>query len=102
MVTGYHADEVELHVGDRALTVVNAESRVYENFVSLAVGLRAAPAGRVVVLNGDVILAPGVLKAVVANPAALVLGVCLGRVDDEGLRVALDRGRVAKLGKGLA
>jgi choline kinase len=101
VVTGYHADEVELHVGDRALTVVNAESRVYENFVSLAVGLRAAPAGRVVVLNGDVILAPGVLKAVVANPAALVLGVCLGRVDDEGLKVALDHGRVAKLGKGL-
>ena len=41
---------------------------MYENFVSLAVGLRAAPAGRVLVLNGDVILAPGVLKAVVENP----------------------------------
>jgi choline kinase len=101
IVAGYHAEQVELHVGDRAQTVVNRESRDFENFVSLAVGLRAAAPGRVLVLNGDVILAPGVLRAVVEHPSPLVLGVCLGRVDHEGLKVELHRGRVVRLGKGL-
>ncbi len=101
VVAGYHAEQVELHVGGRAQIVVNPESREYENFVSLAVGLRAAPPGRVLVLNGDVILAPGVVKAVIENPSPLVLAVCLGRVDHEGLKVELRRGRVVGLGKAL-
>ena len=83
------------------VSVHNPLSQEYENFVSLAVGLQAAPPGRVLVLNGDVIVADGVLQAVLAETAALALGVCFGETDDEALRVEIREGRVVRLGKGL-
>ena len=101
VVTGASADDVDRQLDGRALLVHNRLSQEYENFVSLAVGLQAAPPGRVLALNGDVIVADGVLQAVLAEPAALALGVCFGETDDEALRVEIRGGRVAGLGKGL-
>ncbi len=101
VVTGAHADEVDSQLAGRARSVHNPLSQEYENFVSLAVGLEAAPPGRVLVLNGDVIVADGVLQAVLAETAALALGVCLGDTDDEALRVEIRGDRVVRLGKGL-
>lgn len=101
VVTGAHADDVDRQLDGRARSVHNPLSQEYENFVSLAVGLQAAPPGRVLVLNGDVIVADGVLQAVLAEPAALTLGVCFGEADDEALRVEIRGGRVVRLGKRL-
>ena len=101
VVTGAHADDVDRQLDGRARSVHNPLSQEYENFVSLAVGLQAAPPGRVLVLNGDVIVADGVLQAVLAETAALALGVCFGETDDEALRVEIREGRVVRLGKGL-
>ena len=100
VVTGAHADDVDRQLDGRARSVHNPLSQEYENFVSLAVGLQAAPPGRVLVLNGDVIVADGVLQAVLAETAALALGVCFGETDDEALRVEIREGRVVRLGKG--
>ncbi len=101
VVTGAHAGDLDRQLDGRAGSVHNPLSREYENFVSLAVGLEAAPPGRVLVLNGDVIVADGVLQAVLAEPAELALGVCFGETDEEALRVETREGRVVRLGKGL-
>ena len=102
VVTGFHADAVERHLDGRARPVRNPESRDCENFVSLAVGLRAAPPGPVLVLNADVILAPGVVEATLADRSPLALAVCAGATDAEALKVEITGGRVVRLGKLLA
>ena len=43
VVTGAHADDVDRQLDGRARSVHNPLSQEYENFVSLAVGLQAAP-----------------------------------------------------------
>ena len=101
VVTGAHAADVDRQLAGRARSVHNPLSQEYENFVSLAVGLRAAPPGRVLVLNGDVIVADGVLQAVLAEPAPLALGVCFGETDEEALRVEVRQDRVVRLAKRL-
>lgn len=101
VVTGAYADDVDRQLDGRARSVHNPLSQEHENFISLAVGLQAAPPGRVLVLNGDVVVADGVLQAVLAEPAAIALGVCFGETGDEALRVEISGDRVVRLGKGL-
>lgn len=105
VVVGYRDDRVR-----HALTRARAHERFFPRVVrnddharlgnawSLWLGLRAAGAREVVVLDADVAYDPGVLADLAAGPADSIL-VGEGRLDDEECAKALvdERGRVARL-----
>jgi choline kinase len=107
VVTGHGANEIESWWVARprpldAIFVHNPRYADLNNFHTLAVACAALPAGRLLVLNADIVFHPAVISDAVMAGGALTLAVEPGRVDAEALKVRIDDGRVRELGKHLA
>jgi choline kinase len=106
VVCGHQAEEVKQATRDLALdgvtTLENENYDVWNNFYSVELACSEAPAGDLVVVNGDIIYIASALAAVL-EPAAgdLFVGVADEEFDDEAMKVST-RGRVVQgLGKNL-
>jgi choline kinase len=106
VVCGHRAEEVEQATRDLALdgvmTLENESYNVWNNFYSVELACSKAPAGDLVVVNGDVIYTTSALAAVL-EPAAgdLFLGVTDEEFDAEAMKVSTHGGVVQRLGKTL-
>lgn len=106
VVCGHRAEEVEQATRDLALdgvtTLENESYEVWNNFYSVELACSEAPAGDLVLVNGDVIYIASALAAVL-DPAAgdLFLGVADEEFDDEAMKVSTHGRVVQRLGKTL-
>jgi choline kinase len=106
VVCGHRGEEVEQATRDLALdgvtTLQNESYDVWNNFYSVELACSAAPAGDLVVVNGDIIYVSSALAAVL-EPAAgdLFLAVADEEFDDEAMKVSTDGRIVQRLGKTL-
>jgi choline kinase len=107
VVTGHGRSHIEEYVGanwtgDKPTFVFNARYASWGNFHSLRVGLDQSPGLDVLVVNSDVVVAPDVYERVAAGDGDLVLAVQKKmRLDQEDMRVQLDRRAVEAIGKGI-
>lgn len=105
VVTGHGRSHVEEYVdahwtGDEPVYVFNARYASWGNFHSLRVALDQSPGRDVLVVNSDVVVVPDVYARVAAGEGDLVLAVQKKmRLDEEDMRVQLDRRRVGAIGK---
>ena len=108
IVTGHHASQVESFVnerwgGDAASFVFNARYASWGNFHSVRLAIDQAPADDLLVVNCDVVVHPDVFRRVVEVEGDLVLAVERRiRLDEEDMRVRLEKNRVLGIGKDLA
>lgn len=106
VVCGHRAEEVEQATRDLALdgvtTLENERYDVWNNFYSVELACSEAPAGDLVLVNGDVIYTASALVAVL-EPAAgdLFLGVADEEFDNEAMKVSTHCRVVQRLGKTL-
>ena len=106
VVCGHRAEEVEQATRDLALdgvtTLENESYDVWNNFYSVELACSEAPAGDLLVVNGDVIYIPSALAAVL-EPAAgdLLVGVADEEFDDEAMKVSTNGRAVQRLSKTL-
>ncbi|MDQ3983333.1 MAG: NTP transferase domain-containing protein [Actinomycetota bacterium] len=107
VVTGHGREHVEGYVnehwtGDKPAFVFNARYASWGNFHSVRVALDQSPGADVMVVNSDVVVAPEVYSRVASAEGDLVLAVQRKtRLDEEDMRVQLDRRNVAAIGKDL-
>jgi choline kinase len=107
VMTGHCAADVEAHWRARprdldAEFVHNPRYADLNNFYTVEMACRSCPAGPLLVLNSDIVLAAGVLDVALAASADLVLTVQPGPIDEEGLGVRIgDDDRPLELGKHL-
>ncbi|HEX2195436.1 MAG TPA: NTP transferase domain-containing protein [Actinomycetota bacterium] len=104
VVTGHGREHVEEYVSDRwdgdETFVFNARYASWGNFHSVRVALDQSPGRDVLVVNSDVVVAPEVYARVVDGDGDLVLAVQKkARLDEEDMRVQLDRRVVRAIGK---
>ena len=104
VVTGHGREHVEQYVGEHwtgeTTFVFNARYASWGNFHSVRVALDQSPGRDVLVVNSDVVVAPDVYARVVSGDGELVLAVQKRmRLDDEDMRVQLDRRVVEAIGK---
>jgi choline kinase len=105
VVTGHGRSHLEEYVGehwagDKPTFVFNARYASWGNFHSVRVALDQSPGQDVLVVNSDVVVAPDVYARVVAGDGDLVLAVEKKmRLDEEDMRVQLDRRVVKAIGK---
>lgn len=105
VVTGHGKPHVEKYVnenwrGNKPTFVFNARYASWGNFHSLRVALDQSPGYDVLVVNSDVVVTPEVYSRVIAGDGDLVLAVQKkSRLDDEDMRVQLDRRDVKAIGK---
>ncbi len=105
-VTGFAARELEEFVTaqweDKATFVFNARWASWGNFHTVRMALDQSPGHDVLVVNSDVIVHPDVYKRTIATWGDLVLAVQRRRrLDDEDMKVELDKEKVRDIGKGL-
>ena len=106
VVSGHRAEEVERAtrgLGLEAVTTLqNERYDVWNNFYSVELACSEAPAGDLVVVNGDVIYIESALAAVLEPTAGdLFLGVADEEFDDEAMKVSTHGRVVQRLGKSL-
>lgn len=105
VVTGYRADALSSVVERAPLPVSLVHEPRWEstqNIVSLARGLEARAAGEPwMKLDGDLIVDPAVIAALVGAEARVAVDTT-ARVDEEAMKVLVDRGRITAFGKGLS
>ncbi|MDP9068678.1 MAG: NTP transferase domain-containing protein [Actinomycetota bacterium] len=109
VVTGFEPAPVQEFVNGRwnaddVSYVFNARYASWGNFHSLRVALDQSPGMDVLVVNSDVIVHPDVYARTAATRGDLVLAVQKRephRLDEEDMRVELQRDRVASIGKDL-
>ena len=105
IVTGHGRTHIEDYVnenwgGDKPAFVFNARYASWGNFHSVRVALDQSPGHEVLVVNSDVVVTPEVYSRVIAGDGDLVLAVQKKtRLDDEDMRVQLDRRVVKAIGK---
>jgi choline kinase len=106
VICGHRADDVEEAIRQLAITRVetldNDSYEAWNNFYSVELACERAPAGALLIVNGDVIYTPRALAAVL-EPATgdLFLGVVDDEVDEEAMKVATTDSRVIGLGKSI-
>lgn len=105
IVTGYHRELVESAARDAPLPVSFAYAEHYastQNVASLAAGLRARRRGEPwMKLDGDLIVDSDVLRALLGAPARVAVDTT-ARLNEEAMKVLVDRGRITAFGKGLS
>ena len=109
VVTGFEPAKVQAFVDERwsggeVTYVFNARYASWGNFHSVRVALDQSPGMNVMFVNSDVIVHPDVYTRVAANTGELVLAVQKRQphlLNDEDMRVKLDRDRVQAIGKDL-
>ena len=107
VVTGFDAGAVQTFVDDKwsagsVTYVFNARYASWGNFHSVRVALDQVPGFDALVVNSDIVIAPDVYRRVLATPGDLVLAVQerpTRLLDQEDMRVELDRGRIVQIGK---
>lgn len=105
VVTGFKPAEVQEYVqsnwGD-ATYVYNPRYASWGNFHSVRVALDQSPGYDLMVVNSDIVVHPDVFTRAMAKDGELVLAVQRKqRLDEEDMRVQLDRDRVLAIGKDL-
>ena len=106
VVTGFNPPSLQSYVNEHwsgeASFVRNARYASWGNFHSLRMAIDQAPADDLLVVNCDVIVPPEALQRVLDTSGDLVLAVerRLG-LDDEDMRVYLDKHVIKGIGKGL-
>lgn len=109
VVTGFEAPQIQEFVNERwneddVTYVFNARYASWGNFHSVRMALEQSPGMNLLVVNSDVIVNPGVYSKVAATEGDLVLGVQWRQthlLDEEDMRVRLDKDRVRAIGKDL-
>jgi choline kinase len=105
VVTGHGRSHLEEYVGehwtgDKPTFVFNARYASWGNFHSVRVAIDQSPGRDLLVVNSDVVVAPEVYERVVNGDGDLVLAVQKKmRLDQEDMRVQLDRRAVKAIGK---
>lgn len=109
VVTGFEPAQIQDFVdqhwdGERVTYVFNARYASWGNFHSVRMALEQSPGMNVLVVNSDVIVHPDVYARAAATQGDLVLAVQKRephRLDEEDMRVELQRDRVAAIGKSI-
>lgn len=107
MVTGFRAETIQQfcdeYDGNISFSFVfNARYASWGNFHSVRVALDQSPGYDVLVVNSDVVVNPEVYERVVQTRGDLVLAVQRRhRLDEEDMKVQLDRRKVVAIGKDL-
>ena len=107
VVTGFEGKELEDYVTEHkgamnATFVFNARYASWGNFHSLRVALDASPGMDILAVNCDIVVVPEVFSRVLGTDGDLVLAVERRlTLDDEDMRVRLERDRVLGIGKDL-
>ena len=105
VVSGYRADQLEAAVANAPLPVTVVHEPRYEhtqNVVSLARGLQQRLPGEAwMKLDGDLLVDPSVIAALVGGEARVAVDTT-AVVDEEAMKVLVDRGRITCFGKGLS
>lgn len=104
VVTGHGKQHLEEYVGahwtGEATFVFNARYASWGNFHSVRVAIDQSPGRDLLVVNSDVVVTPDVYARVAAGDGDLVLAVQKKtRLDEEDMRVQLDRRSVKAIGK---
>jgi choline kinase len=106
VVCGHRAEDVEQATRDLALdgvtTLKNEKYDVWNNFYSVELACSDAPAGDLLLVNGDVVYLASALVAVL-EPATGDLFLCVAdeEFDEEAMKVSAHGGIVRALGKAL-
>ena len=107
IVTGFKPAEIQDYVTEKfpelaATYTFNARYASWGNFHSVRVALDQSPGMDVLVVNSDVVVTPEVYRRVAEAPGELVLAVQERQhLDDEDMRVRIEKGRVLAIGKHL-
>lgn len=109
VVTGFEPGPIQEYVDERwneddVTYVFNARYASWGNFHTVRMALDQSPGMNLLVVNSDVIVHPGVYAKVASTPGDLVLGVQWRQthlLDEEDMRVRLDKDRVRAIGKDL-
>ena len=105
LVTGFKPDDVQSFVTEHwgeATYVFNARFASWGNFHSVRVALDQSPGMDTLFVNSDVVVHPAVYERVLGTRGDLVLAVEQRYdLDDEDMKVRLERGRVRGIGKEL-
>ena len=109
VVTGFEPAQIQEYVNERwpeddVTYVFNARFASWGNFHSVRMALEQSPGMNLLVVNSDVIVHPNVYSKVAATEGDLVLGVQwrqTHQLDEEDMRVRLDKDRVRAIGKDL-
>lgn len=105
VVTGFQPDKIQASVTERwgeATYVFNARYASWGNFHSVRVALDQSPGVDTMFVNSDVVVHPNVFERVMSTRGDLVLAVQQRYdLDEEDMRVRLDRDRVLAIGKDL-
>ncbi len=105
VVTGFMAHEIQEYVTENwgeAKFVHNARYASWGNFHSVRMAIEQSPGLDLLVVNSDIVINPEVYTRVIAKEGDLVLAVQRRqRLDQEDMRVHLDKDNVLGLGKEL-
>lgn len=110
VVTGFEPAPIQEYVNERwnnddVTYVFNARFASWGNFHSVRMAVEQSPGMDLLVVNSDVIVHPDVYSKVSKAQADLVLGVQwrqTHQLDEEDMRVRLDKDRVRAIGKDLS
>lgn len=109
VVTGFEAAQIQDYVGERwneddVTYVFNARYASWGNFHSVRMAIDQSPGMNVLVVNSDIVVHPDVYAKVARTEGDLVLGVQwrqTHQLDEEDMRVRLDKDKVRAIGKDL-
>lgn len=109
IVTGFEPEQIQEYVNERwneddVTYVFNARFASWGNFHTVRMALDQSPGMNLLVVNSDVIVHPNVYAKVASTAGDLVLGVQWRQthlLDEEDMRVRLDKDRVRAIGKDL-
>lgn len=111
VVTGYMHEKLVRHLGESSHDLAQAATVVFNerfsdwgNFNSLLVAEEATGGDSFIKLDGDVLLAPAMLPALIAGPGALCLAMDIKEdLGDEEMKARVDgSGRIVELNKSIA
>jgi L-glutamine-phosphate cytidylyltransferase len=106
LVTGYKSEQIEAKIRDYSdfnfRIVFNPFYRLANQIVSAWMGLQDAD-GPVVLLNGDDLFKPDVLKRLIEKPDDVTLMICRKQeYSDEDMKVLIEGDRIVDIGKDIA
>lgn len=110
VVTGFEPEQIQDYVNerwdeDKVTYVFNARYASWGNFHSVRMAIDQSPGMNLLVVNSDVVVHPDVYTKVAKAQGDLVLGVQwrpTHLLDEEDMRVRLDKDRVRAIGKDLS